>query len=677
MVRILLTSIALTAVLVGCSSSGTDNTGDTDDLTVQYADQDEDTILDLHEGYVDPESPLYDGDTGAPSESVDTDGDGIYDYLDTDSDNDTIPDSVEAGDADWVTLPWDSDMDGTPDYRDTDADGNCIGDAQEGESDMDGDGLGAFADLDDDGDGILDWIEIGDGCARVDSDGDGTPDYLDVDSDGDGVGDVYEAGTSAWEEQPDDVDGDGVPNYLDDDSDGDGILDSTEGGAASPADAPTDTDGDGLADFLDDDSDGDGLTDGEESFELGTDPYDADTDGDGYSDGAETAAGTDPLDSGSIITGLYVTAPERTTTEELFEFELNVQMGDIAFLLDTTGSMSGTISGMRTQYADIVSSLSTALPDAEYGVATFDDYPYAGYGSSSWGDKPFILQQQVTSDVGRVQTVLSGIGLHGGSDGPESGNEGLYQALTGRGYDQDCDNSYDPSTDVRPFVSSSGDAFGGVGGESYSSTWAGGGMDGGVGFRDYALPVLVYATDNYLRDPDTGYGVPPSCSNPAGSSDVVAAAAAQGAFLVGIATSSSLPLAQMNDLADRTGSYADTDGDGMADDRLVFSWSGSSAALRNTIVHAVSDLVGSVRFSEVSLEVEGDEYGFVKSISPETYTVSGSTSGALVDFTLTFRGAVAATEEDQIFLLTLNVIGDGSILLDTLDIYVLVPGSAY
>ena len=676
MARLLLSSLVLTAALLGCDK-GLDETVDTDGLTVQYSDQDEDTILDLHEGYVDPESPLYESDTGSPSESVDTDGDGTFDYLDTDSDNDTIPDSVEAGDADWVTLPWDSDMDGTPDYRDTDADGNCIGDAQEGESDMDADGLGAFADLDDDGDGILDWIEIGEGCALVDSDGDGTPDYLDIDSDGDGVGDVFEAGTSAWEEQPDDADGDGIPNYLDDDSDGDGLTDAVEGQVGGPGQPPVDTDGDGLADFLDDDSDGDGLSDARESFELGTDPYDPDTDGDGYSDGAETAAGTDPNDPGSIITGLYVTVPERTTTEELFDFELNVEMGDIAFLLDTTGSMGGTISGMKTQYADIVTALSTALPDAEYGVATYDDFAYAGYGSSGSGDRPFILQQQVTSDVTQVQSSLSGIGLHYGGDGPESGMEGLYQALSGVGFDQDCDNTYDSDTDVRPFIASGGDAFGGAGGQSWSASWPGGGQNGGMGFRDYALPVVVYATDNNLRDPEHGYGVPPTCSNPAGRSDVIAAAAAQGAYLIGIATSSSIPISQMNDLADATGSYADTDGDGLADDRLVFQWSGSSTALRTTIVNAVSDLVGSVRFSEVSLEVEGDEYGFVKSISPESYPVSGSTSGSLVDFTLTFRGAVAATEEDQIFLLTLNVIGDGSILLDTLDIYVLVPGSVY
>jgi len=131
----------------------------------------------------------------------------------------------------------------------------------------------------------------------------------------------------------------------------------------------------------------------------------------------------------------------------------------------------------------------------------------------------------------------------------------------------------------------------------------------------------------------------------------------------------------MNDLADATGSLADTDGDGVSDDRLVFTWSGSSSTLRSTIVGAVQDLVSSVQFGTVSLVVDGDEHGFIAEIEPESYTLSSSASGQVVDFVLTFRGAVAATTEDQVFRVTLNVVGDGSILLDTLDIFVVVPGS--
>ncbi|MDP6934442.1 MAG: putative metal-binding motif-containing protein, partial [Myxococcota bacterium] len=124
--------------------------------------------------------------------------------------------------------------------------------------------------------------------------------------------------------------------------------------------------------------------------------------------------------------------------------------------------------------------------------------------------------------------------------------------------------------------------------------------------------------------------------------------------------------------------YADTDGDGARDDELVFSWSGSSSAFQSTVTGAIEDLVTSIRFSSVSLQVDGDEWGFVTAIDPESYDdISPSDAGSSVDFTLSFRGVVAATTEDALYTLSLNVLGDDSILLDTLDIIVVVPGTSY
>ncbi len=654
------------ALLASCAGGGDDKAGD-DAIVIEYTDADGDTIIDLHEGFVDP----VDAEEGEVS--ADTDADGTADYLDEDSDGDGVQDKLEAGDADPLTLPWDTDGDGEKDFRDLDADGNCILDADEPRDDLDGDDLKAFSDLDDDGDGITDVYEIGAECALLDSDGDTTPDYLDEDSDGDGVKDRYESGTSAFEDDPRDADGDGVADYLDADSDGDGFSDTVESGGEDP---PRDTDGDGVYDFADADSDGDGIADIAEGG-YGTDPYDADTDSDGYTDGAEITAGTSPTDAGSVIDGLYVTVPERTNVEESFEFSLNVQMGDVGFLLDTTCSMGGTLSSVSGEFSRIVSELAASLPDAQYGVATYDDYAYGSYGSSSYGDKPFILVQQVTSSTSAVQTALSSLSTHGGSDGPESGMEALYQSLTGAGYDQDCDGRYTTSTDVKPFTASGGDPFSGGGGQFNNGS--GTGTVGGFGFRDYALPIVVYATDNYLRDPDgtNAYyrGTPGGCPGDGGSDAVVAEANNLGALLIGIAVNSSLPTSQMNSLAGRTGSLADTDGDGSVDDKLVFSWSGSSGALRTTIVNAIQDAVSSVQFENVSLVVDGDANGFVSSIEPDNYEMSGSPDGETVEFTLTFRGAVPALTEDQIFRVTLNVLGDGSVLLDTLDVFVVVPGS--
>lgn len=130
---------------------------------------------------------------------IDTDGDGIFDILDDDDDNDGIPDSEEGDglvdtDADGIadTLDADSDDDGILDADETgDSDQDGIGDSQEPNgtdvtTDTDGDGITDDLDTDDDGDGISDEDE---GNGLIDSDGDGIPDSRDPDSNNDGIGD--------------------------------------------------------------------------------------------------------------------------------------------------------------------------------------------------------------------------------------------------------------------------------------------------------------------------------------------------------------------------------------------------------------------------------------------------------------------------------------------------------
>jgi hypothetical protein len=426
-------------------------------------------------------------------------------------------------------------------------------------------------------------------------------------------------------------------------------------------------------------SDGDSLRDADE-IALGTDPYDADSDGDGFSDGGEVTAETDPLDPTSVIEGIYVEVPERTTVEENFEFELNIEMGDIAFIIDTTCSMGGTITAVAAEFAAIVEELTEILPDAAYGVGGHDDYAYGSMGSPG-SDKPFYLRQQITTDTGPVQSAFSTLSTHSGADGPESGTEALYQAASGAGYDQDCDGTYDTTTDVYPFLEDPSDPFGGTEGGYYDSSTVGGGIIGGFGFRKYALPIILVASDNYLRDPETtGYysSTPGGCPIDAGMSDAVAAFSDIGAYFIGVSVNGVTGYPQMITFAQSTGSYADLNGDGIANEETVVTWSGSTSAFRETIVDAITQIVASIKFTRVDLAVEGDVYGFVTSIDPAYYKGLGAEdSGEILTFTLTFRGTVAATTEDQLYRLTLNVLGDSSVLLDSLDIIVRVPGTAF
>ncbi|MFT6731303.1 MAG: gliding motility-associated-like protein, partial [Glaciecola sp.] len=121
-----------------CVPKDSDGDGVFDQLDI---DSDNDGILDTIEAQTIV-SPRLNADTNKDGldnsfepglAPVDTDGDGIADYLDLDSDNDGIRDSVETG--------IDTDSDGIRNYRDLDSDNDLCNDVIEsGFTDPDGDG---------------------------------------------------------------------------------------------------------------------------------------------------------------------------------------------------------------------------------------------------------------------------------------------------------------------------------------------------------------------------------------------------------------------------------------------------------------------------------------------------------------------------------------------------------
>ena len=163
---------------------------------------------------------------------LDSDNDGISDLFESgdpiaiaaDTNNDGLIDGTEAnaagftdadGDGAWDQLgnvpPVDTDGDGIADYLDLDSDNDGIPDTVEGQTTA---GYIPPTNMDSDGDGVDDAFDPDSGgqfTIPVDTDGDGTTDHLDSDSDNDGIDDIVESGLVL---NGSDADGDGIDDAV-------------------------------------------------------------------------------------------------------------------------------------------------------------------------------------------------------------------------------------------------------------------------------------------------------------------------------------------------------------------------------------------------------------------------------------------------------------------------------
>jgi hypothetical protein len=247
------------------------------------------------------------------ADDIDTDGDGVPNYLDDDDDNDGVIDSSD-------TFPLepseslDTDGDGTGNNADPDDDGDGVADGSDAfpldgteTIDTDSDGTGNNADSDDDGDGVADSSDEFplDSAESLDTDSDGTGNNADPDDDGDGVADGSDVFPLDGNETID-TDADGTGNNADTDDDGDGVADSADVYPLISLGGRLDTDSDGRPNdcdsvctaagmSADDDDDGDGVDDSTDIFPLNG-LYSVDSDGDGMPDAWETLYGLNPND---------------------------------------------------------------------------------------------------------------------------------------------------------------------------------------------------------------------------------------------------------------------------------------------------------------------------------------------------------------------------------------------
>lgn len=441
------------------------------------------------------------------------------------------------------------------------------------------------------------------------------------DSDEDGIADVIEA--SANDEA--DADGDGTPNAKDTDSDDDGLPDSEEATNPhldpsqpgyerdDPCDAIADSDADGVPDAYDPDSDNDGLSDKQEAtYDAGGEAgckVTPDCDGDGVIDLIEVAAGSDPLDAGSMPEdpALFFVLPyqggERTQD---FTFSTGVTKADIYFMVDTTASMQPAIDSLKQSIStkvipSILNGDANANPpippidDAWVGIGSVRDVPWTPYGQA--GDDIYrhrfdINGQAIVGNVtppikqgntflapDNVSKILGSLTAAGGGDGPEATTQALWMAATNGLYAATIGGVWSPAN---PYPAPCGDIS----------------MFGAPCFRKDAIPVFVIVTDaafhngplaNNNYDPTKVGGTKPY-------TDATAALNAAHAKIVGVPVNTGAAgaaRADLGDLAKETGSLYHDPAFGGTDRALVSETDVTSGGVSDEVVRLLGLLSGA------------------------------------------------------------------------------------
>ena len=483
-----------------------------------------------------------------------------------------------------------------------------------------------------------------------------------------------------------DADGDGVPNHMDPDADGDGILDTEEHGGNVPCSLP-DADGDGIPNWLDTDSDNDGLPDADERGVYSTDPYDRDTDGDGVTDlGEVLGTRTDPNDPTSTIdpNDFFVVLPYNGDPEmRTLRFDTNLQLADVYFLIDTTGSMGGPIDNVTSSLSTISTMINARIPNVQMGVGHYDDFPNEtdifslGYGGP--GDVPYANDQDITADISAVQSALSSLSAAGGADTPESSVEALYQTATGEGATWTFSGGAPSFALPRKSCPAVPDEAGR--------------RRGYPCFRPDSLPIVVLVTDapfhNGPGGSDAYTGISPT---PHFFDQAVTALTNIGARFIGVAVGSG-PRSHEEQVARMTGTVDETGAP------LVYDATGGTVS--DAIITGIETLAGRTPqdVDTTTENVDGNPDGFdatmfIKAITPlEGYNggVSGPNPGVTyeskddrafyqvvpgtqVEFTVRFLNDVRPPAAvAQIFQARIIVRGNGVARLDSRNVYIVVP----
>lgn len=152
--------------------------------------------------------------------------------------------------------------------------------------------------------------------------------------------------------------------------------------------------------------------------------------------------------------------PTTNPATQPLTFATSVPALDMFVLMDVTGSMGEEIANLQSALTTtVIPGVKNAVANSEFGVGAFADFVDGGnYGHAScntaggvtW-DQPFHLFTPITATTADVTAGVSALAANNipigcGGDVPESGIEGIYQAVTGAGISGPAPNTVPPST---------------------------------------------------------------------------------------------------------------------------------------------------------------------------------------------------------------------------------------
>lgn len=118
--------------------------------------------------------------------------------------------------------------------------------------------------------------------------------------------------------------------------------------------------------------------------------------------------------------------------EVSFDYKLTLTLAlDIAFAMDTTGSMSGSIEALKATAATTRALLATAEADFRIAITEFKDFPHYPYGWNE--DYPYLGLSQFSKEQSVIDGGISELQAWGGANWPESSLSGIMGAINAEG----------------------------------------------------------------------------------------------------------------------------------------------------------------------------------------------------------------------------------------------------